>query len=227
MIKAVNVIQGKLNPGLGGYNRWVGIACQLETITRDQTCPNLLFAACRCISRNPPRPLGSSDIPARSRTSLGGYYHQRLRDVFKASTYPTARRILEIGSGSGNLLAGLAPSFGVGVDFSCEAVKQAHIDHPECYFVLADGHSLPLNGSFDVIILSDLLNDVFDVQGILVEVRRLCHPDTRILINSYSRVWQYPLWLAEMTGRCQSQPAPKLADPRGHPQSDQPVRPGS
>jgi len=135
----------------------------------------------------------------RSHKGLGGYYHRRLRDVFKFHI-PTASRILEIGSGSGDLLAGLAPAFGVGVDFSSEAVKQAHSDHPECHFLLADGHALPLGSRFDVIILSDLLNDVFDVQEILAEVRRLCHPDTRILINSYSRVWQNPLWLAEKTG---------------------------
>ncbi|MBN2678217.1 MAG: glycosyltransferase [Anaerolineaceae bacterium] len=138
-------------------------------------------------------------LRARSHKGLGRYYHQRLRDVF-AFLVPPGRRILEIGSGSGDLLAGLAPALGVGIDFSCEAIKQAHIGHPECHFILADGHTLPLKGDFDVIILSDLLNDVFDVQSLLSEVRRLCHPGTRILINNYSRVWQLPLWLAEKTG---------------------------
>jgi 2-polyprenyl-3-methyl-5-hydroxy-6-metoxy-1,4-benzoquinol methylase len=130
---------------------------------------------------------------------LGSYYHRRLQEVF-GFHIPVSCRMLEIGSGSGDLLAGLSPALGIGVDFSAEAVKQARADHPECRFLLADGHNLPLTGSFDVIILSDLLNDVFDVQELLGEVRRLCHADTRILINSYSRVWQLPLWLAEKTG---------------------------
>ncbi len=138
-------------------------------------------------------------IKAQEHKSLGGYYHRRLREVFGFHT-PANSSILEIGCGSGDLLAGLAPAFGVGIDFSSEAVRQAHLNHPECRFLLADGHKLPLAGSFDIIILSDLLNDVFDVQALLGEVRRLCHPETRILINSYSRVWQLPLWLAERTG---------------------------
>ncbi len=138
-------------------------------------------------------------INAQKHKSLGGYYHRRLREVF-GFHIPTNSSILEIGSGSGDLLASLASDFSVGIDFSTEAVQQAHLSHPECRFLLADGHKLPLAGSFDIIILSDLLNDVFDVQALLGEVRRLCHPGTRILINSYSRVWQLPLWLAERTG---------------------------
>jgi 2-polyprenyl-3-methyl-5-hydroxy-6-metoxy-1,4-benzoquinol methylase len=138
-------------------------------------------------------------LHAQAHKGLGGYYHRRLKDVFKFFI-PPGMRILEIGSGRGDLLAGLAPSFGVGIDFSNAAVKEAHAAHPECRFVLADGHSLPLKGSFDVILLSDLLNDVFDVQVLLKEVRRLSNPATRILINNYSRIWQFPLWLAEKTG---------------------------
>jgi ubiquinone/menaquinone biosynthesis C-methylase UbiE len=138
-------------------------------------------------------------IKAQGHKGLGGYYHRRLMEVF-GFHIPTASSILEIGCGSGDLLAGVASAFNVGIDFSCKAIAQAHLNHPQCHFLLADGHSLPLAGSFDVIILSDLLNDVFDVQALLNEVRRLCHPETRILINSYSRVWQLPLWLAEKTG---------------------------
>jgi SAM-dependent methyltransferase len=138
-------------------------------------------------------------LKALEHKSLGGYYHGRLLEVF-GFHIPNTSSILEIGCGSGDLLAGLAPAFGVGIDFSSEAVRQAHLKHPEGRFLLADGHNLPLAGSFDIIILSDLLNDVFDVQALLSEVRRLCHPETRILINSYSRVWQLPLWLAEKTG---------------------------
>ena len=134
---------------------------------------------------------------------LGGYYHRRLKEVFRFYI-PPGSRILEIGSGTGDLLAGLSPAFGVGIDFSYQAIKHSKKSHPECHFVAADGHSLPLSGSFDFIILSDLLNDVFDVQTLLGEVRRLSTPATRILINSYSRVWQLPLWLAGKLGAAKS-----------------------
>jgi ubiquinone/menaquinone biosynthesis C-methylase UbiE len=138
-------------------------------------------------------------LHSREHKGLGSYYHRRLNEVARFFIQP-GLRILEIGSGTGDLLSDLAPSFGVGIDFSLEMVKLARETHPECHFIAADGHALPLKGSFDVILLSDLLNDVFDVQTLLGEVRRLSNPSTRILINNYSRVWQFALWLAEKTG---------------------------
>ncbi len=138
-------------------------------------------------------------LHSREHKGLGAYYHRRLEEVARFFIQP-GLRILEIGSGTGDLLSGLSPSFGVGIDFSTEMIKVARGAHPECHFIAADGHALPLTDTFDVILLSDLLNDVFDVQSLLQEVRRLCNPTTRILINNYSRVWQFPLWLAERTG---------------------------
>jgi SAM-dependent methyltransferase len=130
---------------------------------------------------------------------LGGYYHQRLQEVIRFHI-PPGSRVLEIGSGTGDLLASLSPALGIGIDFSHQAVIHSKRSHPDCRFIEADGHALPLIGSFDFIILSDLLNDVFDVQILLDEVRRLSTSSTRILINTYSRVWQLPLWLAEKLG---------------------------
>lgn len=111
------------------------------------------------------------------------------------------QRILEIGCGVGNLLSALQPTRGVGIDFSFEMIKRARIAHPELEFIEADGHDLGvLNEYFDVIILSDLINDLWDVQNVFEQLSRLCHPKTRIIINSYSRVWELPLAVASKLG---------------------------
>jgi SAM-dependent methyltransferase len=109
-------------------------------------------------------------------------------------------RILEIGCGQGDLIASLSPEFGVGVDFSPKMIELAVERHYDLDFILADAHSIPIESRFDVIILSDLLNDVWDVETVLLEVRRLCHPGTRILINIYNRLWEPILALAAHLG---------------------------
>jgi SAM-dependent methyltransferase len=43
---------------------------------------------------------------------------------------------------------------------------------------------------FDAVILSDLVNDVWDVQDVLERVRLHCAADTRVILNVYSRVYQ-------------------------------------
>ena len=129
----------------------------------------------------------------------GGAYHKRLKRVY-AYLVPPNKRILELGCGEGHLLAALNPSTGFGVDLSSKMLHRAKKLHPGLIFVQADGHSLPLDGTFDVVILSDLMNELWDIQAVLKEIRRIVHPRTRMIINSYSRMWEIPLALAEKLG---------------------------
>src|SRR4051794_24087865 len=74
---------------------------------------------------------------------------------------PPQKRILEIGCGSGDLLAALKPSDGVGIDFAEAVLDSARRRHPSLTFLCSDAHRLPLEGTFDFIILSDLVNDLW------------------------------------------------------------------
>ena len=127
---------------------------------------------------------------------LGAGYHERLARVYR-SVIPEGRRVVELGCGDGDLLAALRPAFGVGIDFSGEMLGRAAARHPELHFVRADAHDLSdLDGEFDAIVLSDLVNDVWDVQGVLEQVRRFAGRHTRIVVNSYNTLWEAPLSLA-------------------------------
>ena len=85
----------------------------------------------------------------------------------------------------------------MGIDLSGEMVKRARAAHPNLLFIQADVHDLCLRETFDVIILSDLVNDLWDVQKALEELEAISNPRTRIIINCYSRLWELPLDLTE------------------------------
>ena len=125
----------------------------------------------------------------RSLTFFSSEYHRRLREVYGLLISP-GQRVLEIGCGRGDLLAALKPSVGVGLDFSGEMLAQARQRHPQLTFIQADAHAFALDQIFDVVILSDLVNDVWDVQDVLERVRAHCSADTRVILNVYSRVYQ-------------------------------------
>src|SRR5512137_1716872 len=76
-------------------------------------------------------------------SSLGTYYHQRLNQIYQNLISP-GQTILEIGCGTGDLLAALKPSFGVGIDLSGEMMKRATQMHPELKFIQGDAHNLSL-----------------------------------------------------------------------------------
>lgn len=129
----------------------------------------------------------------------GGPYQRRLAEVYRFLV-PPGLRVLELGSGRGDLLAALQPSLGVGIDLSGEMARRARSRHPGLRFVHGDVHSLPFRQSFDVIVLSDLVNDLWDVQVMLENLRCVIHPGTRVILNSYSRLWEFPLALAQRLG---------------------------
>ena len=133
------------------------------------------------------------------RRTWGRFYHQRIAEIYRFLVTP-GQRVLEVGCGQGDLLAALQPAYGVGVDFSGEMVRQARLRHPQLTFVEGDAHHLELEGPFDAIILSDLVNDLWDVQAVLEQALRLCVPHTRLILNYYSRVWDPVLSAAEKLG---------------------------
>ena len=132
-------------------------------------------------------------------SGAGVFYQKQLAHHYKLLV-PSGLRVLEVGCGQGDLLAALEPSVGVGVDFSGEMIKRASKRYPWLRFVQADAHELSLDEQFDAIILSDLVNDLWDVQAVFERLATLVHPRTRVILNAYSRVWEVPLALAQRLG---------------------------
>ncbi len=127
------------------------------------------------------------------------YYNKRLRQIVKFNV-PEGSSVLELGCGTGDLLASLNPSRGVGVDFSETIIRHARDHHPDLEFKVADVHDLELNETFDIILLSNLVGDLTDVQRVLAQLAGLSHDRTRILITHYNYLWGPFVKLAEALG---------------------------
>ncbi len=130
---------------------------------------------------------------------LGSFYH-RLLNSYYSFLVPENAKVLEIGCGHGDLLEALSPSFGVGIDFSQEMIRNAEKKHPDLNFLVADASEIPLNMKFDIIILSDLINDVWDLQRLLENIQRCCTRETRIILNFYNNLWRLPLSVVKKLG---------------------------
>jgi SAM-dependent methyltransferase len=137
------------------------------------------------------------------------YYYDYLARVLKARVAP-GQRVLEIGCGSGDLLAAVSPSFGVGIDLSSKAVAAARARHKDLHFIEGDACEASTlaqtRGPFDVIVLVNVLTLLGDVRRLFDALHQVSHARTRIIIYSYSRLWQPVLRLAEFLGIKQQQP---------------------
>ena len=133
-------------------------------------------------------------------------YRRRLQEVCRF-LIPSGKRVLELGCGKGELLAALAPQQGIGVDFSPAMLAQARQQQPNCVFIERDIHQLSsaalppeLREPPDFILLSDVVNDLWDVQAALKSIRSLCSAETRIIFNFHSHLWETPAQWAQQLG---------------------------
>jgi ubiquinone/menaquinone biosynthesis C-methylase UbiE len=131
--------------------------------------------------------------------AIRNYYRRRLAQIY-GFLIPPGMRVLEVGCGQGDLLAAVRPSYGVGIDLSPLMIERAQHRHPEIHFLQVDAHAFDLKEQFDFIICSDLFNDLWDVQSALDSIARHAQPSTRLIVNTYSRMWELPRRFAEATG---------------------------
>ncbi len=78
-------------------------------------------------------------------------------------------------------------------------------NYPEIEFQVGDAHEMESGETFDYIICSDLVNELWDVQQVFEQARKHSHSGTRLIINNYSRLWEIPRRIADALGLAKPQ----------------------
>jgi len=127
---------------------------------------------------------------------------------------PEGASVLDLGCATGDLLARLKPSRGVGIDLSPRMIRRASAKYPELEFLVGDAEDPKtldsIKGPFDYILLSDTIGLFDDMVSALRLLHRVCNPETRIIIGYYSHFWEPVIYLGERLGFRQRQPRPNF-----------------
>ncbi|MDX2272689.1 MAG: glycosyltransferase [Cyanobacteriota bacterium] len=133
------------------------------------------------------------------------YYHQDLEKLHQF-LIPSQKRVLQIGVGTGDLLDGLQPAYGVGIDPDPAVIEQAQQHFPRLNWQVQKLEALtwdPRWGAesdcfdpFDYIIFPNTLSRVSDIQQVFERVRPLCSAATRLIISSHNPLWEPLLQMA-------------------------------
>ena len=143
------------------------------------------------------------------------YYYQDI-EILHQFIIPKGSTVLEIGCGTGNLLAAVQPSLGVGIDFSDNVIEIAQSKYPYLHFLSSDAEKLSpdifkrqnidIPNAFDFIVISGVLGYISDIQSVLNKLQKLCNPQTRIILVFHNFLWEPLLRTAEKIGQRRPQP---------------------
>ena len=127
---------------------------------------------------------------------LGIYYNSRISQIYQFNV-PPGHSVLEVGTGTGKLLSTLQSKKGLGIDLSNSMIELAKETHPELEFLQMDAIDLKLKGKYDFVVISDTINDLWDVQATFENISEVMTSDGRLILNFYNRLWELPLKIAE------------------------------
>jgi len=127
------------------------------------------------------------------------YYYKWLEKLYQYNVRPHSR-VLHVGCESGDLLAAVKPSYGVGIDTDPEAIARARQRFAHLQFHLQDPQDIQLSETFDYILICNSIGVWQDIQQVFERLRPLTHPGTRIIITYYSYLWESLLRLGSAIG---------------------------
>lgn len=130
---------------------------------------------------------------------INWYYHRDLERYYRF-LIPQGQSVLEIGCGTGGLLASLKPSKGVGIDISDKMIEIAKKKYPHLEFFIMDAENITVDEKFDYVVISGTIGDLEDIQKFFSQLKGVIHRRTRIIIDYYNYFWRPFLRLGEWIG---------------------------
>ncbi len=149
------------------------------------------------------RKLAAIDRLAARRAARGdqdSYYAREVERLLATLVMPD-ERVLEVGCGFGDLLTRFRRDGSVGIDASPAMIDVGRARHPELDLRALDVERDPLpEGPFDVVILSDVIGHLQDVQTALERIQEVLTPRGRVVVTYYNFMWEPALRAAEALG---------------------------
>lgn len=135
-------------------------------------------------------------------------YYAALKRCFQDAIGPEYReRILDVGCGTGQILASLKPAHGLGIDLSpsmIQAAQRTYQHHPNLTFQTRS--ATQAGGGrfddvwFDAVISADMLEHVDDWRSALSAMVQACRPQGVVAITTPNPGWAPVLWMLEKLG---------------------------
>lgn len=143
----------------------------------------------------------------RKQRVISAYYWDEISDYLNYFSHQDSS-VLEVGCGNGDLLAKIQGSKKTGIDYSENYIAWAKEKHEgkNIEFLQMDANAIQLEQKYDLIIISNLIGFVDDIQHVFEEIKKCCHPNTKVIVQYYNSIWEPLIKLSETLGLKQKTP---------------------
>lgn len=135
----------------------------------------------------------SSRLKYRKRRS---YYWDNITDYCNFFVHDDSS-VCEIGCGTGELIGKIKGKEKVGIDISPQMIDLAKQQFPDVRFICSPAEEIQLDEKFDIIILSNLIGYLIDIQEVFEECHKICHAETKVIVTYYNHFWEPVIKVAE------------------------------
>jgi 2-polyprenyl-3-methyl-5-hydroxy-6-metoxy-1,4-benzoquinol methylase len=127
-------------------------------------------------------------------------YYDALKNTVKSLITKNKNRILDIGCGTGSILAFLNPDKGIGIDVSRKMIKQAQFKYKSnrrLQFVTHNIEKAPFRGEFDYVLLLDVIEHLKDKKQAIENITRTMNDKSVLILSMVNPFFEPLLMLLE------------------------------
>ncbi len=109
-------------------------------------------------------------------------------------------KILDIGCGTGEILAYFLPRRGLGVDLSEKMIRSAREKYGQnknLFFKVGDIEKQAIEGNFDYILLNDVIEHLMDIERAFENISRSMTSQTTLVVSMANPWWEPLLMILE------------------------------
>ena len=130
------------------------------------------------------------------------FYHRHMHRLIRGMVPPRAK-IVDLGCGTGDLLAELKPEAAIGLNVAEALTTLARQKHPEFEFetVEVDHAKIPASFQPDYLVLNNMLDYIYDLWDLLDSLRPAVNDQTLLVMTSNNPLWAPILHFASAIGQ--------------------------
>jgi SAM-dependent methyltransferase len=128
--------------------------------------------------------------------TLGFFYREKMRAIYRIAPEQQLKKILEVGGGQSGLTAMLYPHAQItNLDLNPEYSQAPCNQQEQVHFVCGDATALPFeSSSFDAVTMFDVLEHIPDHEKAVSEALRVLQPGGFLLVSTPNENWRFPYY---------------------------------